>query len=349
MPRFHHPIRLRSVAGGVALAAAVAGVQAGPLDPSIVDPTSKWVVHANLEAARASKVGTYIESISAAESTEIIAQMEAQFGIDPSKDILGVTVFGGDPGSHDGVAVIEMSAAADRLATTLPAAGFEGFETLDLGSIDASGKATAAWHWMKDGRNWYVASLHRDAGHRMVLLAPTSTRLQSAVEFARNRSGSVGVVSSSSPAQGSILFVAARGLEDCPKFQPDAAVLKLANSFTFDLREVEATATTNSTLDANVHVDTRTPEEAVQIQQMLQGVLAFTTLTAGSDPDLTKLMKSWTSSITMSTDANTFSLKMSHSTAELIRMFDSMRARIDAKNGPTTTPATKSDPSPPPP
>jgi len=335
---------------GAALGAALVAptrALAGPLDTAIVDPASKWVVHADLEAARASTVGAYLETSAGVESTAFIAQMKGQFGIDPSKDLFGVTVFGGDPGNDDGIAAIEMSIVADTLGKSLPAAGFADFAPLALeNNIEG-------WRWTMDGRGWFVARIiarpsDRAGDRRLVLLAPSEARLVSAVRIANARVGSTGVASTTAPEEGSILFAAARGLGDCPAFQPDAAVLKRAENFTFDLRETTHASggpgeRAARTLNAHVRVGTRSAEEAVQIHQMLQGVLAFASLATSDDPKLAKLVAAWTNSLTMKTDANAFTVEMSQDSASVIQMLDALKGRTDIK--PTATPKPTSAPT----
>ncbi len=315
---------------------------AGPLDPAIVDPAAKWVVHADLEAVRASVVGGYFERIARAEASPFIDQIQSQFGLDPSTDILGVTVFGSDPGTHDGVAAVEMTAAADSLLRSIPAAGFTDFALLKFEN------GIEGWRWTMDGRGWYVARMILKPSRRVVLLAPSEARLISAVRVANARIGSTAAASTSPPGEGSMLFAAAMGLGQCPAFKPDATVLKQAQSFTFDLRETRSShadprgSDTPAMMRAECTVETRSPEDALKMEQMLRGVLAFSSLAASDSPELSKLVNGWSSSLTMLSEGDTFSLSMSYESGALIRMLEALQARSEAGRS-VPRPPTRSD------
>ncbi len=318
---------LRSIGGltaGVVALAIGPFASAGPLDPALVDGRSKWVVHMDMEAARASSVGAYLDATPEPDATAMLAQVQAQFGIDPSKDVLGITVFGGEPTERDGVAVVEMTAAADALSASLPAAGFPDFAPVVF--ADSTGLTEgSAWRWRMDGRTWFVGRVNA-GDRRLVLLAPSEARLSDSMRRVLDRTGSLASSAVSAPERGSILFVSARGLGEASEFRPNAAVFKLAEDIFVDVRET-GSGEGGGTLNATVRVETRSGEAAVQMQQMLQGVLAFSTLAAADDAELAKQMRAWTSSLQMTTEGKTFTLRMAQRSEDLIRMIRVLRAK----------------------
>jgi len=77
---------------------------AGPFQPERVASTAKWVVHLDAEAAMASQV---VQSVLqqpdvAAKVAEGVKQVQAVAGLDLTKDIKSVTVYGADYTSRPG-------------------------------------------------------------------------------------------------------------------------------------------------------------------------------------------------------------------------------------------------------
>jgi len=84
------------------------------------------------------------------------------------------------------------------------------------------------------------------------------------------------------PAAGSILFAAAgEGLKELGELEPVSAVAKLAKAVVLDVGE------DRGALSARVSIDTRTPEDAERIHQVLQGAVALVGLAGGDGQDET--------------------------------------------------------------
>src|SRR5690349_20860226 len=115
----------RVVAGSAALAGTLASRLAlgGPLDTAMVDKEAKWLVHVDMEAGLASTCGRYLVEEVRKNPEKVIEQATAKTGLDPTKDIKSLTIYGFKPGEdNDGVVVAVTSAAADQLAEKLKTA-----------------------------------------------------------------------------------------------------------------------------------------------------------------------------------------------------------------------------------
>jgi hypothetical protein len=94
---------------------------AGPVDQKQISADAKWAVHADVEALLASDTGKFVLA-------EIEKQPQAQaglkvfattFGIDLTKDIKGITLYGADFSDKTGVAIINCKFDKDKLTTIL--------------------------------------------------------------------------------------------------------------------------------------------------------------------------------------------------------------------------------------
>src|SRR5437763_1617142 len=98
---------------------------AGPLDRAVVDRDATWMFHVDVEAGLSSTLGGLAKEKIAEEGARPGEDLIKKFGVDPLKDIKGLTMYGFKAGEDDGVAVIETTAAVDTLGTRLVTAGLE--------------------------------------------------------------------------------------------------------------------------------------------------------------------------------------------------------------------------------
>lgn len=96
------PTRTFLPAATLSFAAVLAPIAAAsPFDASLVAADAEWVVHVDLEAVLASKMGAFLmdHADDFGAEMEHLDQFKEQFGIDPFQAIYGVTVYGsGEPG-----------------------------------------------------------------------------------------------------------------------------------------------------------------------------------------------------------------------------------------------------------
>ncbi|MGA2618578.1 MAG: hypothetical protein ABSF26_13275 [Thermoguttaceae bacterium] len=87
----------------------VATVQAAPLELQTVAADAKWVVHVDIDAVHASMVFQKARDKCLTEHKEIaqhLAKLPELIGMDPRKDLHGVTAYGPQIGKHTGVLIV---------------------------------------------------------------------------------------------------------------------------------------------------------------------------------------------------------------------------------------------------
>lgn len=263
------PLRLSAFALACFAGAAIAG----PLDHSIVPANAPWIVHVDVEAAVASKVGSFMLQNKEAFDLEGLDALKV-FGIDLTRDLLSVTLFApGDDESEfdDGVVAAVTTPAIDALwnhLKTEPHARAMTVEGIDILSWDDNGE-----------RKYGMFTPSADARTRLVLISEEWENLVAAV---KNRGGEH-PASAARPTAGSIIFFEARRLpadmieEGDDNQQALAAVVK--NGW-MDLAEADAT------MRLNMSVEFTSPTAAAQARDVLQGLMSFVRLVAPRNSDV---------------------------------------------------------------
>ncbi len=126
-------------------AAVIPAALAGPLDPAVVDRNAGWMVHIDMEAALSSRVGGHMHAKVMKEDPQLFAVIEHDLGMNPTKAVKGVTMYGERMGADEGVVVLVTDEDADRWHRELPSRGLEGFARSGEGD-------SAANSWVVGGR-----------------------------------------------------------------------------------------------------------------------------------------------------------------------------------------------------
>jgi hypothetical protein len=271
----------RVVAGGAAAVATLAARLAlgGPLDQGVVDKDAKWLVHVDVEAGLSSTCGRYLLEEIRKSPEKVIEQATALTGLDPTKDVKGLTIYGFKPGEdNDGVVVAITSTAADQLPEKLKGAKLEGFEAIVKNGVKC-------YSWTSDEHTWYLA-VRRGAGgeDRVVVVASDEDALDHGLAVLGGdraslkavRDGAANEPMLTSPSKGSIVFVAVKGLGDCPKFK--ANLVKDARTLVIDAGEDAGEKGKESYARASMSVGDE--QRAASLQQMVQGMVAFASMMA---------------------------------------------------------------------
>jgi hypothetical protein len=252
-------------------------VAADGLQKNRVPANARWVVHLDVEALRSSKVYDTVRDQSTKDGSEGLdgglAHIKAFAGLDPTVDLKAATLFSTVKGEKSCVALLSgnanIDAALEKLKTT------EQYHTTNVGSY-------ALHTWGSEHDTWYAYVDRKDGSDERVVVASQDTD-QLVREIGLLRNGGESMAGSSRtpfqavPSAGSILFAAAgESLNELGEIEPLSAVAKLARTFVLDVGE------DRGALFAHVALDTRKPEDAQRIQQVLQGAIALVSL-AGED------------------------------------------------------------------
>lgn len=251
---------------------------AGPLDQSIVPAGAPWVIHVDVEAAVASKVGSFVLQNKEAFDLEGLDSLKV-FGIDLSRDLLSVTLFApGDDESEfdDGVVAALTTPAIDGLwnhLKTEPHAKSMTIEGVEMLSWDDHGE-----------RKYGIVTPSADAKTRLALISAEWENLVAAV---KGRGGQP-PRSIANPGKGSIIFFETRRLPDDMIEEGDdntRAIFSRMNSAWVDLGEA----------DARVHfrgqVDFKDPKAAGEMRDVLQGLVSFVRIVAPGNEDVAPIAR----------------------------------------------------------
>jgi hypothetical protein len=273
----------RVTIGALALAAGLVGAArdawAGPLDRGVVDKDATWLFHLDAEAGLASTCGRMMLDQVKEEKENHGEEMVCRFGVDPTKDIKSLTVYGFKAGEDDGVAVVVTSAAVDGLGAKLEAAKLEDFDSRVRDGV-------ARYSWKGGGQSWYVEVRSGPTPERrLVLVAPSRAALECGLAVVAGSRPSIRALDSSqsggamvaTPSEGSILFAAADRLGECPKFK--ASTIREARSLVVDVGERAGESGTREVF-AKATVSATDVQVATNLQQMIQGMIGFASMMA---------------------------------------------------------------------
>jgi len=235
-----------------------------------VPASARWLVHLDVEALKSSKLYQRVHDESAKDgSNELdagLAQIQAFAGIDPTVDLKCVTLYCTTKSEKSCVALLsgnsKIDSAIDKLKT------MERYRTTVIGSY-------ALHTWGGEHDTWYAYASKKEGGDERVLVASQdSEQLVHGVALLQGDGESLASVSRApfqiAPASGSILYAAAgESLNELGEIDPLSAVAKLARTIVLDVGE------DRGALYAHVSLDTRKPDDAQRIQQVLQGAVAL--------------------------------------------------------------------------
>jgi len=132
-------MRIGGLAAAILLGLATLG-QAAPLNPEVVAGDAKWVAHLDVDAMRESivvqKAYQYFveESPIGKAAVTMLDVSPALIGMDPRKDLHGITLYGSQIGKHKGVLIV--FAEADRNLLTERVKKARGYESSTHGSYE---------------------------------------------------------------------------------------------------------------------------------------------------------------------------------------------------------------------
>ena len=255
-------------------------VAADALKKDRIPAGARWLAHLDVEAMRGSRMFALVREESAKDGSdemeEGLVEIRAFAGLDPTQDFQSVTLYSASRSEEGCVALLAGDSKIDSALENLKA--LENYRT-----TPAQGYTLHTWG--DDGDTWY-AYVHRAEGseERVVVASQDTAEVVRAISVLERRGESLaqaaGPMIRAAPAVGSILFAAAgEGLDELGEIEPVSAVAKLAKAIVLDVGEARGA------LNARVSIDTRTPEDAQRIHQVLQGAVALVGLAGGDGQD----------------------------------------------------------------
>jgi hypothetical protein len=266
---------LATVTGG----ALCGGAAAGPVNKNWIAANATWYVHVDAEAAVSSTLGQYVVSNRSRLGLDGMDGLRA-LGIDPFKDIKGVTIYDTDDDPESAVVVAITTSAVEQLMDLLRSDPATRTMTVDghaLIAFDDGGK-TQYWH-VRPGEA-------PDA--RVVFISDDWRTVTDAVKVASGDRSSLARVGAGSPLagdpdSGSILFIRAAELPRPIRENPDpnaSALLGQVGGVQLDVGERAGE------VYGDAQFRTASAEDAQNMSQVAQGLLALGRMITKNNPDL---------------------------------------------------------------
>jgi hypothetical protein len=246
-----------------------------------VPADAPWVAHFDCDGLKKTKVGAAIlDQLQKPEADAKFHSLEAMFGFDPRKQLHGVTFFGAEAGSKDGVAVIYADFDADRLATI--AKGANGYESNDY-------KGTTIHNWIdekKRAKDGVKPRVYAATAGKRLIIGPSEALIQHALDALAHAVPTLDAANEfSSLGTGHCFFQAAGHHIDLPASDPNALALKMARLITFDAREKD------DSVELKLAVEAKDEDIAGPLMSIGQGLIGLAKLQKNK-PEVAKLANS---------------------------------------------------------
>lgn len=266
---------------------------------------AKWLFHANFDALRSSELGKLVQNDIQTKYQDKIDALAQLLGSDLTQDLHGVTLYGTRTGEENASALFNGNFDKDKLLSLL---------VLNPAYSKSEYEGTTIHHWIdeKKQKEQYGAF----AADNLIVIAQTP---EAVIDVLDVRSGKIPSLAQQkdstlySLCQGrdnAIAIAAAEGLSDLAGDNEQAAVLKNSSLF----MALAAEDAGNMKLD--VHLEAESEESAMQIEQVVRGMLAFVSLQSQQNPDLGKLL----AAIVLTRDKNALDCKFAYSSKALYDM-----------------------------
>ena len=240
---------------------------ANPLDKEQVSARAKWVLHADVQTFLASKTGGFIlNEFKKSGLDKWMVVVKNAVGIDPSKDLEGVTVYGVDFEKDNGIVLVRATMEQDKLLALLKTN--ETYRESKYGDH-------VIHQWTEKAKGDKPGEMRFGCFHQadLAVVAPRLAMLKLALDVLDKKADSLTKVGESkllpAPAKGIFLTAAVVGLPQAAKQDPKAAVLALISSARFQVGESE------DKVFVRLAVTTKTPRIATDLRKMAEGFLAF--------------------------------------------------------------------------
>ncbi len=280
---------------------------AGPLNEAVIAADAKWVGHVDMTRLRDTKIWQLLQAEE--KSEELLAnieQVQAVLGCNPMQALAGVTVYGASPAKGDGVMIANGNISVQHLKALL-ASNPTHTETA-YGSYVIS-----AWTDKKSNKPSAACFIDEQS-----FVAAGSVEQVKAALDAIDKNAEVDGSDIPTADEGTVFFFHTEKLSGALANNPHAQITKSAQSLTFSASE----AGENVAMDLKLAAASE--EKALQIQQVVSGMLAFMALAGEENPEAAKLAQD----IKISADGATVSLGLTRSSSEV---FDFLKKEMKAK------------------
>lgn len=245
---------------------------AAPLAKSQVPATAKWLMHVDIDRLAASQTCAILTNSPTAGRAfqEHLARYRSLLGVDPLKDLRHVTLFGEDVTGDRGVALVSGDLRAESVTRTLSAFPQYRAVPLDRWTLHK-------WRDRASGRDMN-ACLYSS---RLLVIASDESGVTGAMNVLNGAKANLGKARDGlvvpPPRAGTFFTAASRGYAGGELDPLKAMILRSTESATLQIGE------TSGTVDAGLVLNAVSPEAAVQIEQILNGLIVAANLSGNAD------------------------------------------------------------------
>ncbi|MFN0132538.1 MAG: hypothetical protein ACKVW3_08430 [Phycisphaerales bacterium] len=254
----------RALAAILTLVAPVLGSGFGPLERSWIAKEAQWLVHMDFEAGASTVFARLLDSVRGHEA--VVATAKDELGIDPRRDILGVTIYGNGSVDEPVVVLLSTTAKLDGLADRLDRLN-KRVERFDVGTRQA-------FSFNEDASRRFCGIVNTGTNRRLVVVTESRPVLERALAVLDSPSlaldGAAAGRMAQSPAAGSVFFVAIGDTRSAfGSLAAGSTMLKTARSISIDLGE------RNGSVFGRLGAIMDSDSTAAGAVQMAQGMLAM--------------------------------------------------------------------------
>jgi len=262
----------------VALAMSVAAVQAAKIDKANISNDAKFVVHLDLDAFRASKIGiTLLEKIRKDEGGEKLNALAELIGFDPLSAIHGATMFGN--GEEDnGILVVKHKADNTKLLAFMKLD--EYYRKTEHGKHEIHGAGDRG-----DDKRGYVSFVNATTA----VLAASRELAAEGIDLVNGKGAAVkqiptSLVSADKKAKNAFL-VAYANVEDLKEHIDNETVNQMAKRVAFVMGE------SDEKFILSISVDALDADAAENMENMVNGLIGFARLNQDENPEVKDILK----------------------------------------------------------
>ena len=262
----------------VALAMSVAAVQAAKIDKANISNDAKFVVHLDLDAFRASKIGiTLLEKIRKDEGGEKLNALAELIGFDPLSAIHGATMFGN--GEEDnGILVVKHKADNTKLLAFMKLD--EHYRKTEHGKHEIHGAGDRG-----DGKRGYISFVNATTA----VLAASRELAAEGIDLVNGKGAAVkqiptSLVSADKKAKNAFL-VAYANVEDLKEHIDNETVNQMAKRVAFVMGE------SDEKFILSMSVDALDADAAENMENMVNGLIGFARLNQDENPEVKDILK----------------------------------------------------------
>lgn len=261
----------------VGLLCWAAAAHASPLEPKFVAAEAKWLVHIDVDKAKTSPVVLTLIGECLARGKDVdkdTTSMGDEWGMNPAKDLHGITVFGTEHGPRHAIAILQATVDQEKCLKRLG-------EKVDYETTDYNG--VKIYTWTKCFDDWARPRAMAFYKSDQVVFARNATLVRAGLDILEGKAANLGDKESPLTAKtpdGTFLFVRAMGLGEV-KHRP---ILKTLDSFSYVVAEH------NEQWCETATIVTDSEATAGLLKQAVEGWRALVSLYFHEQPDFVKLL-----------------------------------------------------------